>query len=54
MYTGTMIDDLIATVEHAECWAAAEPAEILREEDLDVPVAYLLERSYGEVLVEVA
>ena len=69
MYTGTMIDDLIATVERAEClypsaptasapgtprWAAAEPAEVLREEDLDIPLAYLLEQSYGEVLVEVA
>jgi hypothetical protein len=52
MYTGTMIEDLIATVERAESWAAAEPAEILREED--VPVAYLLEQSYGEQLVEVA
>jgi len=54
MYTGTMIEDLIATVERAEGWAAAEPAEILREEDLDMPVAYLLEQSYGEQLVEVA
>jgi len=62
MYTGTMIEDLIATVERAEClhpssptlgapgaprWAA-EPATI------DMPVAYLIERSYGEQLVEVA
>ncbi len=54
MYTGTMIEDLIATVERAECWATAEPAEILRDEDLDLPVAYLLEQSYGEQLVEVA
>ena len=54
MYTGTMIEDLIATVERAEHWAAAEPAEILREEDLEVPLAYLLEQTYGEVLVEVA
>ena len=52
MYTGTMIEDLIATVERAECWAVAEPAEILREEDM--PVAYLLEQSYGEQLVKVA
>jgi hypothetical protein len=54
MYTGTMIEDLIATVERAESWAAAEPAEMLREEDVDMPVAYLLEPSYGEQLVEVA
>ncbi len=54
MYTGTMIEELIATVERAECWAAAEPAEILREEDVDMPVAYLIEQSYGEQLVEVA
>ena len=62
MYTGTMIEDLIATVERAEClhpsaptpgapggprWAA-EPATI------DMPVAYLIEQSYGEQLVEVA
>jgi len=47
MYTGTMIEDLIATVERAECWAA-EPATI------DMPVAYLLDQSYGEALVEVA
>jgi len=53
MYTGTMIEDLIATVERAE-WATAEPAEILREEDVDMPLAYLLEQSYGEQLVEVA
>ena len=52
MYTGTMIEDLIATVERAEGWAAAEPAEILSCED--VPVACLLEQSYGEQLVEVA
>ena len=52
MYTGTMIENLIATVERAESWAAVEPVEILREEDL--PVAYLLEQSYGEQLVEVA
>lgn len=57
MYTGTMIEDLIATVERAECWAAAEPAEILREDDLNVPLAFPLcgiEQSYGDVLVEVA
>ena len=54
MYTGTMIEDLIATVERAECWAAAEPAEILRDDDLNVPLACLLEQSYGDVLVEVA
>jgi hypothetical protein len=52
MYTGTMIKDLIATVERAEGWAAAEPTEILRDED--VPVAYLLGQSYSEQLVEVA
>jgi hypothetical protein len=54
MYTGRMIEDLITTVERAECWAAAEPAEILREHDLNVHLACLLERSYGDVLVEVA
>ena len=54
MYTGTMIEDLIATVERAECRATAEPAVILREEDVDVPVAYLIEQSYGGQLVEVA
>ena len=45
MYTGTMIEDLIATVELAE-YKAVEP--------VDVPVAYLIEQSYGEQLVEVA
>jgi hypothetical protein len=53
MYTGTMIEQLIATVESAESWAA-EPAESLQEEDFNLPVAYLLEQSYGEQLVEVA
>jgi len=52
MYTGTMIEELITTVERAESWAAVEPAELLREDD--VPVAYLLEQSYNEQLVEVA
>jgi hypothetical protein len=47
MYTGTMIEDLIATVELAE-YKTAEPVEI------DLPVAYLIEQSYGEQLVEVA
>ena len=47
MYTGTMIEDLIATVELAE-YKTAEPIEV------DVPVAYLIEQSYGEQLVEVA
>jgi len=47
MYTGTMIEDLIATVELAE-YRAAEPVEI------DLPVGYLIEQSYGEQLVEVA
>jgi hypothetical protein len=53
MYTGTMIENLIATVERAECWAATAPAGILREEDADMPVAYL-QRSNGEQLVKVA
>jgi len=48
MYTGTMIEDLIATVERAESWAVAEPAEIVRQEDM--PVAYLLKQSNGERL----
>ena len=52
MYTGTMIEELIATVERAESWAAEEPMESLREED--IPLAFLLEQSYGEELVEVA
>lgn len=52
MYTGTLIEELIATVERAENWAAADPAETMREED--VPVAYLLDQSYNEQLVEVA
>jgi len=54
MYTGTMIEQMIATVESAESWAATEPAESLQEEDLNLPVAYLLEPSYGEQLMEVA
>jgi len=53
MYTGTMIEELISTVERAESWAA-EPAENLQEEDFNLPVAYLLEPSYGEQLMEVA
>ena len=52
MYTGMMIEELIATVERAESWTAAEPLEFLREED--VPVALLLDQSYDEQLVEVA
>jgi hypothetical protein len=51
MYSGTMIKDLIATVECAE-YRVFE-AEILQPED-DLPLAYLLEQSYGEQLVEVA
>ena len=51
MYTGTMIEELIATVERAESWAAAESQQ---EEDFNLPVAYLLEPSYDEQLVEVA
>ena len=47
MYTGTMIEDLIATVERAEC-RLAEPAED------EMPVAYLIEQLYGQELVEVA
>jgi hypothetical protein len=60
MYTGTMIEDLIATVERAErlystaATAGAELAEILKDEDLGIPLACLLEQSYGEQLVEVA
>jgi len=69
MYTGTMIEDLIATVERAEHlhpsapkagapgtphWTAAEPARVLPKEDTDVPVAFLLESLYEEQLVEVA
>lgn len=54
MYTGTMIEQLIATVERAESWAAAEPAQVLRKEDRYVPVPYLLESLYDEQLVEVA
>jgi len=54
MYTGTMIEELIATVARAECRAVAEPAEILRDEDLDMPVVYLLEPLYEPQLVEVA
>jgi hypothetical protein len=53
MYTGTMIEELIATVERAESWAV-EPAESLQEEDFNLPVAYLLEPFYDEQLVEVA
>jgi len=48
MYTGTMIEELIATVERAESWAVAET---VREEDL--PVAYLLDQSYNQELMEV-
>jgi hypothetical protein len=54
MYTGRMIEDLIATVERAESWSAVEPAGILKGEDFDMPLAYLLEQSYSEQLVEVA
>ncbi len=48
-YSGRMIEELIATVEHAERSAsyelAAEPA--LPE----MPIAYLAQYSYGEELV---
>ncbi|HXR39424.1 MAG TPA: hypothetical protein VN776_10040 [Terracidiphilus sp.] len=53
MYTGTMIENLIATVERAECWAAAKPAEIRRERDIDPPAAYP-QRSNSEQLMKVA
>jgi hypothetical protein len=43
MYTGTMIEDLIATVERAEC--RIEPVED------EMPVAYLIEQLYGQELV---
>jgi hypothetical protein len=52
MYTGTMIEELMATVERAECWAAASPDEILREGDIAPSAAYL--QSSGEQLVKVA
>jgi hypothetical protein len=52
MYTGTMIDELIATVARAECWA--EPTEIEHADELEMPVACLLEQCYEEQLVEVA
>jgi len=54
MYTGTMIEDLIATVERAECWATTEPVTGSRATEIYMPVAYLLEQCYGEELVEVA
>jgi hypothetical protein len=50
MYTGTMIEDLIATVERAEC----EPEIFQADEIGDLPLAFLLEQSYGDQLVEVA
>ena len=53
MYTGTMIENLIVTVERAECWAAAKPAESPREGDIDPPAAYL-QRSNGAQLAKVA
>ena len=52
MYTGTMIENLIATVERAECWAAANPAQILPKGNIDPTAAYL--PSSGEQLVRVA
>lgn len=53
MYSGTMIKDLIATVERAE--HRTLECEILQPEEAgDLPLAYLLEQSYGEQLVEVA
>jgi len=52
MYTGTMIENLIATVEHAECWTAANPVQNLREGDIDPPAAY--SQASGELLVKVA
>jgi hypothetical protein len=52
MYTGTMIENLIATVERAECWAA-KPVEIRQERDIDPPAAYS-QRSNSEQLMKVA
>lgn len=54
MYTGTLIEDLIVTVERAEHWTVAQPAQILRKEDMDMPVAYLVESLCDEQLVEMA
>ena len=53
MYTGTLIEDLIATVERVEHWNRAESPQILRQEEIDMPVAYLLESLYDEQLMEV-
>ena len=52
MYTGTMIENLIATVELAECWTAANPVQNLREGDINPPAAY--SQASGELLVKVA
>jgi len=52
MYTGTMIEDLIATVELAENRNADVP--VLRQEEMDIPVAFLLDSLYEEQLLEVA
>ena len=54
MYTGTLIEDLIATVERAESRPAEEPVRFLRQEDMDIPVAFLLDSLYEEQLLEVA
>ena len=54
MYTGTIIEDLIETVERAERRTAEEPAQLLRQEDMDIPVAFLLDSLYAEQLLEVA
>jgi len=53
MYTGTMIEDLIATVEHAE-GRFAQPVRFLRQEEMDIPVAFLLDSLQDEQLLEVA
>jgi len=56
MYTGTMIEDLIAAVERAEMHARYEydPVEILQPEESELPLAYLIERSYSEPMAGVA
>jgi hypothetical protein len=54
MYTGTLIEDLIATVERVESRTAEEPTRFLRQEDMDIPVAYLLDSLYEEQLLAVA
>lgn len=54
MYTGTMIEDLIESVQRAEKHAQYELAEDHRLAKVEVPLTYFRDLSYSEEMVGVA